>query len=97
MALNIKFKKSELKILNKLAIRLKAKGSEYRYVPVWFRKIDDLTYEILTFDKLPKELLEQLSKEKAAMETDKLSRIITAEHPLSPSEFKSHIIKPFRT
>lgn len=47
--------------LDKLSIKVNA-GAEYRYIPVWFKRIDADTYDVITADDLPPKAIEELKK-----------------------------------
>lgn len=94
MAQIVTFKKAQLAILHKLSIKVTDKGQDYHYIPIWFQKIDALTYKIMTFNELPPEVLKQLNDRK---EKFLISDIIAAnEHPAKAEDLKSHIILPFK-
>lgn len=94
MGLKLKFKQAELTILHKLSIKVTAKGSDYHYIPVWFKKVDNFRYEILTFDQLPKEVIDELNLQRGMFKlTDQMA---AKERPMTPEETRSAIIQPFK-
>jgi len=60
MPLTIQFKTKEAALLNKLSIRVKDDRAEYRYIPFFFRKVSEHSYEILTAAQVPAWVMESL-------------------------------------
>jgi len=58
--MKVKFPKEQTDLFNQIGTIVNtANGSTYRYLPFWFKETDqEDVYELLTFEKLPDELIE---------------------------------------
>lgn len=90
-----KLTKDQMVMLEKLSRKIEVLGDEYRYIPVWFRKISKDTWEILPHDMLPKEVVVKLNMERES-KAKRDQKIITREGPMTEQELRTHIIRPFR-
>lgn len=60
--MRVKFPKEQTDLFNQIGTIVNtANGNTYRYLPFWFKETDqENVYELLTFEKLPDELIETI-------------------------------------
>ena len=63
--MKVKLTKEQQELLNTFSTVLRNSDTTYMYMPYWFKSTDEANvFEILTFEKLPKDLIQMITVER---------------------------------